>query len=62
MVEECGHDQSLWEQRIDFPVLEKQFWNMQFRWIIETIEETPPACVEAYLETDHPAEICLIPF
>lgn len=55
MAEECGHDESLWEQRIDFPVLEKLFWNTQFRRIIETIEETPPARVGAYLETDHPA-------
>lgn len=62
MVEECEHDQSVWEQRIDFPVLKKLLWNIQIRWIIEATEQTPPAHVEAYLEADHGGEISLIPF
>ena len=53
--------QSLREQRTDFPTVKKLLWNVQFRWLIETTEHTPPAHVEAYLATDHHTEMCVTP-
>lgn len=34
-------------------------WNKKFGWIIETIEQSPPALVETHLATDHQREIYL---
>lgn len=62
MAKECEHDQSVCEQIIDFPVSKKLLWNMQIKWIRETIEQTPPVHVKAYLEADNPGEIYHISF